>query len=176
MYCGHAIQCWYLTQIHTQTYTHTLTHTHTHTQDSVFRMPLVPWCQHVKDVQPLPPPTDLDTFQKCVVCSTNRDIWLCLICHHVSSTTYTCTGSHTVHVNVQGACMQLTVSIFMDSCTMYACGNFTLHSSLVCTCLCTGAIALYSTHVPCVHVFILSVNVISSVPYIPPGLLWALGE
>ncbi|KAL5479493.1 hypothetical protein EMCRGX_G023020 [Ephydatia muelleri] len=50
--------------------------------DSAFRMPLVPWCRHVKDVLPLPPPTDFDVFQKCVVCSTNKDVWLCLICHH----------------------------------------------------------------------------------------------
>ena len=71
----------------TNTCTHTHTHTHTHTQDSAFRMPLVPWCRHVKDVLPLPPPTDFDVFQKCVVCSTNKDVWLCLICHHVSSNT-----------------------------------------------------------------------------------------
>ena len=41
------------------------------------------WCKHLIEVKRIPPPGEIDAFQKCEVCSTSQEVWVCLICYKV---------------------------------------------------------------------------------------------
>ena len=49
----------------------------------MFAIEPLKWCKHLVEVKPLPASGEIDAFQKCEVCSTPQEVWVCLICYKV---------------------------------------------------------------------------------------------
>lgn len=49
--------------------------------EQMFAVEPLRWCKHLVEVKPIPPPGEIDAFQKCEVCSTSQEVWVCLICY-----------------------------------------------------------------------------------------------
>jgi len=93
---------------------------HTHIQVVMFAVVPKPWCEHLSQVNPLPP-FGIDASQCCETCGVQKEPWVCLACYHVYCGRYI--NQHMLHhEETSGHKVVLSLADFSVWC--FACDSY----------------------------------------------------
>ncbi|KAL5475078.1 hypothetical protein EMCRGX_G027132 [Ephydatia muelleri] len=96
--------------------------------EQMFAIEPLRWCKHLIEVKRIPPPGEIDAFQKCEVCSTSQEVWVCLICYKNGC------GRHVNQHMAQhheSTSHNVVLSLADMSVWCYACESYVYHSVIL---------------------------------------------